>query len=267
MPESEIAETLRVADSTGLDLHRLEITTCLKRGEVEVVTRYEPDAQDDYDALTQLVSQRHPDTLYSLDGSSVDEQVAALLLGDPVKDGRLLPREPPEPHADQPREPGKPGEPGEPPIWTIATAESCTGGLLAARLTDLPGSSRYMLGGVIAYSNDVKIAQAAVPAELIENHGAVSVEVAEALARGARTRLGADIGVGITGVAGPGGGTEEKPVGLVWLSVAAQGDSHLTRSINLPGARADIRDRATAVAMHLIRRLLTDLRAPSHTPP
>jgi nicotinamide-nucleotide amidase len=272
MPESEIAETLRVADSTGLDLHRLEITTCLKRGEVEVVTRYEPGAQDDYDALTELISQRHPDTLFSLDGSSVDEQVAALLLGDPVQGGRLLPREPAGPSADQPREPAGPSadqarEPGESRVWTIATAESCTGGLLAARLTDLPGSSRYMLGGIIAYSNDVKIAQAAVSAELIERHGAVSCEVAEALARGARARLGADIGVGITGVAGPGGGTEEKPVGLVWLSVAAQGDSHLTRSINLPGARADIRDRATAVAMHLIRRLLTDLRAPSHTPP
>jgi len=145
---------------------------------------------------------------------------------------------------------------------TIATAESCTGGLLAARLTDLPGASQYMLGGVVAYSNDVKIAHAAVPAELIERHGAVSLEVAEALADGARTRLGADLGVGITGVAGPDGGTEQKPVGLVWLSVSAGADGRLTRSVNLPGARADIRDRATAVAMHLIRRLLLDLRAP-----
>ena len=119
-----------------------------------------------------------------------------------------------------------------------------------------------MRGGIVAYSNDVKIAHAAVPAELIERHGAVSLEVADALADGARTRLGADLGVGITGVAGPDGGTDEKPVGLVWLSVAAGADARLTRSVTLPGARADIRDRATAVAMHLIRRLLLDLRAP-----
>ena len=257
MPESEIAETLRVAEHTGLDLGPLEITTCLKRGEVEVVTRYEPGAQGDYDALAALIAQRHPDTLFSVDGSSVDEQLAALLRGEPVQGGRLLPREPADP-------PGP--DPLEPQLWTIATAESCTGGLLAARLTDLPGSSRYMLGGIIAYSNDVKIANAGVPAEEIERHGAVSAEVAEALARGARTRLHADVGVGVTGVAGPDGGTEEKPVGLVWLSVAAPGDAHMTRSVNLPGSRADIRDRATAVAMHLIRRLLIDLRAPSQTP-
>jgi nicotinamide-nucleotide amidase len=286
MPESEIAETLRVAEHAGLDLSRLEITTCLKRGEVEVVTRYEPDAQSDYDALSALIAQRHPDTLFSADGSSVDEQVAALLLGEPVQGGRLLPRDPadppaaheqPDPPAAHPEQPDSPAahpeEPGssathpaEPHLWTIATAESCTGGLLAARLTDLPGSSRYMRGGIIAYANDVKIANADVPAEEIERHGAVSAEVAEALARGARTRLQADVGVGVTGVAGPGGGTEEKPVGLVWLSVAAPGGAHLTRSVTLPGARADIRDRATAVAMHLIRRLLIDLRVPSQPP-
>ena len=103
---------------------------------------------------------------------------------------------------------------------TVATAESCTGGLLAARLTEKPGASDYVKGGIVVYSNDAKVAQAGVPAELIERHGAVSAEVAEALAEGARAKLGADVGVGVTGVAGPGGGTEEKPVGLVWLSVA-----------------------------------------------
>ena len=106
------------------------------------------------------------------------------------------------------------------------------------------------------YSNEAKIAQAGVKAETIEQHGAVSAEVAEALAEGARAKLGADVGVGITGIAGPGGGTEEKPVGLVWLSVATADGEPLTRSVNLPGSRADIRDRTTTVAMHLIRRAL-----------
>ena len=100
-----------------------------------------------------------------------------------------------------------------------------------------------------------------MPAELIERHGAVSTEVARALAGGARTRLGADVGVGITGVAGPGGGTPEKPVGLVCLSVAAAGEgsevAELTRSVNLPGGRSDVRERATTVALHLVRRLLS----------
>jgi nicotinamide-nucleotide amidase len=232
IPESEIAETLRVAERDGVKLSQLEVTTCLKRGEVEVVTRYEPDAQDAYDAFVAVVAARHADTLFSRDGSTIDEQVAALLRGD-----------------------------GSAPRRSIATAESCTGGLLAARLTELPGASDYVKGGIVAYSNEVKVSQAGVPPELIDAHGAVSQEVAEALADGARVRLGADVGVGITGVAGPGGGTEEKPVGLVWLSVST--GSHppaepLTRSVNLPGGRADIRDRATTVALHLVRRALTD---------
>jgi nicotinamide-nucleotide amidase len=233
IPESEIAETLRIAEREGVQLERLEVTTCLKRGEVEVVTRYEPDAQDAYDAFVAVVAARHADTLFSPDGSTVDEQVAALLRGsDP-------------PGASHPRR-------------TIATAESCTGGLLAARLTELAGASDYFKGGIVAYSNEVKVSQAGVPRELIEKHGAVSQEVAEALADGARARLGADVGVGITGVAGPGGGTEEKPVGLVWLSVSLDGGEPLTRSVNLPGGRADIRDRATTVALHLVRRALSD---------
>jgi nicotinamide-nucleotide amidase len=227
IPESEIAETLRSAEREGVELNRLEITTCLKRGEVEVVTRYEPAEQEVYDAFELLVRTRHADTLFSDDGSTVDQQVAALLRGSSV---------------DQTR--------------TIATAESCTGGLLAARLTELPGSSDYFKGAVIVYSNEAKIAQAGVKAETIERHGAVSAEVAEALAAGARAKLGTDVSVGVTGIAGPGGGTEEKPVGLVWLSVATADGEPLTRSVNLPGSRADIRDRTTTVAMHLIRRAL-----------
>jgi nicotinamide-nucleotide amidase len=223
IPESEIAETLRAAEREGVELARLEVTTCLKRGEVEVVTRYEPDARDAYEALERVIRDRHADTLFSDDGSTVDEQVAALL--------RAAQR-------------------------TVATAESCTGGLLAGRLTELPGSSEYFQGGVVAYSNEAKHDLAGVPAELIERCGAVSQEVAEALADGARVRLHASVGVGITGIAGPGGGSEEKPVGLVWVSVAGAGEEPLTRSLNLPGGRVDIRDRATTVAMHLLRRAL-----------
>ena len=248
IPESEIAETLRVAEREGVQLERLEITTCLKRGEVEVVTRYEPGAERAYEAFVEVVKGRHRDTLFSEDGSTVDEQVAALLRGEASTSG---------PSAQ--REAGREADAavtGAHPARSIATAESCTGGLLAARLTELAGSSAYVNGGIVAYSNEVKIAQAGVDSRLIESHGAVSGEVAEALADGARSRLGADVGVGVTGVAGPGGGSAEKPVGLVWLSVATPDDRHLTRSVNLPGGRADVRDRATTVAMHLIRRAL-----------
>jgi nicotinamide-nucleotide amidase len=232
IPESEIAETLRAAERDGLELDRLEITTCLRRGEIEVVTRYEPAAARVYEAFVAVVRARHADTLFSEDGSSVDEQVATLLRG--VSPGRPL---------------------------TIATVESCTGGLLAARLTELPGASEYMRGGIVAYSNDAKISEADVPAELIERHGAVSSEVAQALAEGAQARLGADVGVGVTGVAGPDGGTAEKPVGLVCLSVAGPAGALLTRSVSLPGGRADVRDRTTTVALHMVRRLLVDLGA------
>jgi nicotinamide-nucleotide amidase len=243
IPESEIAETLRVAEREGVALEELEITTCLKRGEVEVVTRYEPDAEGAYDAFRDVVRERHAATLFSEDGSTVDEQVAALLLAGARAGPAALGVQ------DAERDDAAVAR-------TIATAESCTGGLVAARLTELPGSSRYVKGGIVAYSNDAKVSQAAVPAELIERHGAVSAEVAQALADGARSRLQADVGVGVTGVAGPGGGSEEKPVGLVWLSVAAGTGPHLTRSVHLPGARVDVRERATTVALHLIRRAL-----------
>jgi competence/damage-inducible protein CinA-like protein len=223
IPESEIAETLRVAQREGVDLDALEVTTCLRGGEVEVVTRWEPRADAAYDAFEAVVRRRHADTLFSDDGSSVDEQVARLLL-----------------------------ERG----WTIATAESCTGGLLAARLTDRAGSSAYVLGGVVVYANEAKTALAEVPADLIEAHGAVSTEVAEALAEGARAALGADVGVGITGIAGPDGGTPEKPVGTVCFSVAGPDGARVTRRALLPGGRSDVRDRSTTVALHLVRRLL-----------
>jgi nicotinamide-nucleotide amidase len=111
-------------------------------------------------------------------------------------------------------------------------------------------------GGLVVYSNDAKVALAGVDPALIEAHGAVSQEVVEALADGACARLDADVGVGITGIAGPGGGTPEKPVGLVWFSVVHRDGRRLTRSATMPGGRADVRDRSTTIALHLVRRLL-----------
>ena len=222
IPESEIANTLRAAEAEGLSLEPLEITTCLRRGEIEIATRYEPPAQAAYDALIEFVANRHADTLFSRDGSTIDEQVSELLTGHKV-----------------------------------AVAESCTGGMMSARLTESAGSSAYFAGGVVAYSNEAKIEIVGVEPELIERFGAVSTEVAEALAVGAVERFGADIGIGITGIAGPDGGTEEKPVGLVCFSVVGP-DGRITRSVRLPGGRADIRDRSTTVTLHLLARLLRD---------
>jgi nicotinamide-nucleotide amidase len=222
IPESEIAATLRAAAGQGIELDRLEVTTCLRRGEVEVVTRYEPPAEPVYERFAALVRERHGPVLFSEDGTTVDDQVAAML-----------------------------GERG----LSIAVAESCTGGLLAARLTGRPGSSEHFAGGLVVYADEAKAGVAGVEVELIERHGAVSAEVARALAAGARRALGADVGVGVTGIAGPGGGSEDKPVGLVWLCALGSGGA-LTRRVQLPGSRADVRDRATTVALHLVRRLL-----------
>jgi len=221
IPESEIAETLRIAEGQTPDVAQLEITTCLRRGELEVVVRHEPATKDAYDALEALIRDRHGKFLYSTDGASVDDQVAELL-GD----------------------------------MQIAVAESCTGGLMAARLTARPGSSGCVQGGVVAYSNEAKVKLVGVDPGLIETHGAVSPEVAEALADGALERFGAQVGVGITGVAGPDGGTESKPVGYVCWCVKRDDGRKLARDVRLPGDRNEVRDRATTVAMHLIRRLL-----------
>jgi nicotinamide-nucleotide amidase len=221
IPESEIANTLRAAESAGLSLAPLEITTCLRRGEIEIATRYEPPAQPDYDAWLAFIRERHSDTLFSEDGSTIDDQVAGLLIGR-----------------------------------TIAVAESCTGGLMAARLTDRAGSSTYFAGGAVVYSNSAKVQLAGVDPTLIERFGAVSTEVAVALAAGAAERFGAELGIGITGIAGPGGGTEQKPVGTVCFSVCSRGGGRLTRRARLPGGRHDVRDRSVTVTMHLLRQLL-----------
>lgn len=223
IPESEIAATLRAASDANVDLSGLEITTCLRRGEIEVSTRYEPSAQGSYDAFVEFMAARHGAVLFSPDGRTVDEQVAELLAGR-----------------------------------TVAVCESCTGGLLAGRLTERAGSSEYFAGGVVAYSNSAKVSLAGVPEPLISRFGAVSEEVAEALARGAVERFSADFGIGVTGIAGPGGGTSEKPVGTVCFSVVGRdsGVGTLTRRLHLPGGRTDIRERSTTVAMHMLRRVL-----------
>ncbi len=221
IPESEIANTLRAAEDEIEGFGALEITTCLRRGEVEVVTRYEPSGAAAWAALEALIADRHEHTLFSVDGSTVDQQVADLLQGK-----------------------------------TIATAESCTGGLMAARLTERPGSSEYVLGGAVAYANEAKTGLLGVKADVIEKHGAVSPEVAEAMAHGALARFGCDVTIAITGIAGPGGGTEEKPVGTVcWCAKRADGAT-LARDVQMPGDRNEIRDRSTTVGMHLLRRLL-----------
>jgi nicotinamide-nucleotide amidase len=135
---------------------------------------------------------------------------------------------------------------------TIAVAESCTGGLLAQRLTSIAGSSSYFLGGVVCYSNERKTAWADVPPELIAAKGAVSPEVAAALADGIRRRVGSALGVGVTGIAGPGGGSEEKPVGTVHLALAHSGGI-LERGVTLPGDRDSIRFQASQVALDMVR--------------
>ena len=217
--ESDAAATLRELEGR---LGGLEITTCQHDGELEIVTRYGPGAQSVYEHLDSAIRTAHGASVFAPDGRTVDEVVADELLA------RKL---------------------------TVATAESCTAGLLAARLTDRPGSSAYVLGGVVTYSNAAKRNLAGVPEELIDSVGAVSAEVARAMAEGARARLTADIGVGITGIAGPGGGSPDKPVGLVHLCAVDQ-QTVIARRITVPGSRADVRSRSVMVAMHMIRELL-----------
>ncbi len=218
-PEAAIAATLRRLDA---ELEGLEITTCLRGGELEVVTRYGVDLADRYQGFTVAVLHEYGAAVFSTDGSTVDDIVAGLL------DTRGL---------------------------TIATAESCTAGLLAGRLTERAGSSAWVRGGVVVYSNEAKHDLADVPTELVERHGAVSAEVASALAEGARRRLGADVGIGITGIAGPGGGTAQKPVGLVHLCVAGP-DGSISAAPVLGGGRTGVRARSVTVALHLVRELL-----------
>ncbi len=221
LPESEIAQTLRDVEAGGLDLGELEITTCLRRAELEVDVRHRPEARETVLALAAAIRERHAGFVTSEDGTSTDEQLAKLLVGH-----------------------------------RLGLAESCTGGLLAGRLTDRAGASAYVAGGVVSYSDESKVELLGVGEDLLREHGAVSPQVAESMARGALDRFDADVAVAITGVAGPGGGTEEKPVGYVCFHVRDADGRSLARDVVLPGSRADIRDRSVVVAMHMLRRLL-----------
>jgi nicotinamide-nucleotide amidase len=223
LPESEIAATLRALAGEH-DLSAVEVTTCLRRSELEVDLRPRPGAEDVAAALAGALAARHGRHLVSADGTSTDELVARALLARG---------------------------------WTVATAESCTGGLLAGRLVDRPGSSAYVAGGTVAYSNAAKVSQLDVPAALIEAHGAVSPQVARAMADGARARFGAGIGIGVTGIAGPDGGSEAKPVGYVCFCVTTVDGQVLARDPVLPGGRGDVRERSVDVGMHLLLRAAT----------
>ncbi len=227
IPESEIAKSLREIEVGGVDLEAVEITTCLRRGEIEIDVRYRADAAPIAEAVRAGLVDRHARHTFSLDGETIDAQLARLL------GGRRL-----------------------------GLAESCSGGLLAARITDLPGASAYFAGGVVAYSNVAKEELLGVEPALIERHGAVSAEVAEQMSKGALERFDADVAVSITGIAGPDGGTEEKPVGYVCFDARLADGTVIARDPVIPGGREDIRERSALVAMHLLRTLLGGDDAP-----
>lgn len=221
VPESEIAKSLREMEADGMDLEAVEITTCLRRGEIEIDVRYRDKTAAVAEAVRDGLLRRHPRETFSVDGETIDSQVATLLLGH-----------------------------------RLGLAESCSGGLLAARITDLAGASEYMAGGVVAYSNEAKAKLLGVDPALIEAKGAVSPEVAEAMAIGALERFDADVAVSITGIAGPGGGGEEKPVGYVCFNARLADGTAIARDPVIPGGRADVRERSALVGMHLLRQLL-----------
>ncbi len=221
--ESEIARSLAESGGEG---DGVEVTICARDFEIHVDLFVEPEAGARADALVAGIVERSGRHLFAED----ERPLAAMVL-------------------DLCRAQG----------LTLATAESCTGGLVAAGLTSVPGSSDVFLGGLVTYANEVKARELGVPEDLLERHGAVSAEVAEAMAAGARERFGADVAVSVTGVAGPGGGTPDKPVGLVFLHAQGPAGSS-ARRLDFPGDRAAIRGRATVAALHLVRTLLSQSR-------
>jgi nicotinamide-nucleotide amidase len=224
--ESSVARELEAA---GGEAEGITATVCARDREIHVDLFFAPEAEPAARALEAALTSAFADELFAVD----DERAVEELVLEACRASGV----------------------------TLAAAESCTGGLISARLTDVPGASDVFLGGVVAYSDEAKRTQLDVPDEILERHGAVSTETALAMASGARRRFGADVSVGVTGIAGPGGGTPEKPVGLVHVAVASpQGEA--TENVVLPGDREAVRVRATALALHMLRRLLT----PSGTP-
>jgi nicotinamide-nucleotide amidase len=221
--ESAVARALEEAGGDG---DGVEATICARDFEIHVDLVVEPEAEERGAALDSALSERLEPWLFARDERRVEELVLSLA-----------------------------GARG----LTLATAESCTGGMVATRLTDVSGSSASFVGGVVAYADEVKRSELDVPEELLVRHGSVSAEVAAAMAEGARRRLGADVAVAVTGIAGPGGGTPEKPVGRVHLHAAGP-EGSLARMLDLPGEREQIRVRATVTALHLLRALLLGSR-------
>jgi nicotinamide-nucleotide amidase len=218
-PESAVAEALAAAGGEG---DGVDVTICAREFEIHVDLFSEPSAVERGRAVAEAMRDALAPYLFSEDERSVSEIVIDLCRGRGLR---------------------------------LATAESCTGGMVASRITAVPGASDVFAGSVVAYSNEVKETGLGVPAELITAHGAVSAEVAAAMVEGARNRLGADVAVAVTGVAGPGGGTPAKPVGLVFVHAIGPDGEKSVRT-ELPGDRDMIRGRATAASLHLVRRLL-----------
>ena len=223
-PESTVA---RAWEQLGGDEHGTETSICATRLEVEMVIRFAPEAAEAAHRIADGLVAEFGDAVYAQDDRSVEQRVV-----DELIDRGL----------------------------TIATAESCTAGMVAARLASVPGASATLQGGVVAYANAVKVAEADVPAGLIEAHGAVSPEVALALAEGVRARLGTDVGVGVTGIAGPDGGTPDKPVGLVHIAVVGPDGLQETLERRFPGDREAVRGNSATAALHLVRLLLAAAR-------
>jgi nicotinamide-nucleotide amidase len=221
--ESAVAKAL--ADAGG-DGNGVEATICARDFEIHVDLVVESGAQDRADELTAELVAPLERYLFSRDERPIEEIVL-----DVCRERRL----------------------------NLGTAESCTGGLVAARLTSVPGSSAVFVGGVVAYADQVKAMELGVPADILERHGAVSAETAAAMARGARERLGTDLALSVTGIAGPDGGSEEKPVGLVYLHAVGPGGARSADFV-FPGDRESIRRRAAVTALHLMRRLLAQSR-------
>jgi nicotinamide-nucleotide amidase len=218
--ESALARALEHAGGEG---DGVEVTICARDFEVQVDVLAEPGAEARADALAARLREPVEEFLFAEDERRIEEIVLDLCRARGL---------------------------------TLGTAESCTGGLVAARLTSVPGASDVFLGGIVSYANDVKRDALGVPDAVLRSHGAVSAQAAAAMAVGARERLGVGVAVAVTGVAGPGGGTPEKPVGLVHLQAAGP-DGTLAQELNVPGDREAIRARAAAIALHLVRRLLS----------
>ena len=224
-PESTVA---RAFEALGGDDHGTETSICATRLEVEVVVRFPPEARVAGNRLADGLVEEFGAAVYAEDDLTIEARVVAALCERGLTSG---------------------------------TAESCTAGMIAARLGNVPGASATLRGGFVAYANDVKTAQVGVPAELIERHGAVSAEVARALAEGVRERLGCDVGIGVTGVAGPGGGSEAKPVGLVHIAVVGPHGLGEALERRFPGDREAVRTNTATAALHLVRLLLQRLPA------